>query len=198
MVVLRTLAALCALACTAWAEGDFRVKFDIMTGGKEGSFVVNVHEDWAPTGAARFKELVQAGFFNNIRVFRVIPSFMAQFGISGNPQITAAWTDKTIQDDPVKKSNLPGFVTFAKTMLPNSRTTQIFINDGDNARLDNQGFAPFGEVEGDGMDVVRSIYDCGEEPNQGQIMDEGNRYLDANFPELTQIVKASVIGANEL
>jgi len=128
---------------------------------------LKVHGDWAPIGAARFKELVEAEFYHDTRFFRVIPSFMVQFGLSGDPAKNAHWRAKTIKDEPVKMSNKPGYITFAKTGAPNSRTTQLFINYVDNARLDGMGFAPFGEVEGDGMAVVKRIFDCGERPNQG-------------------------------
>merc|ERR1712167_558145 len=110
--------------------------------------------------------------------FRVIPTFMVQFGISGDPTIS------------VKRSNKPGTVTFAKTGAPNSRTTQIFINYVDNARLDGMGFAPFGEIEGDGMTVAKKIHNCGEKPNQGRIQSEGNKYLDKEFPKLSKVIKA--------
>mmetsp|Transcript_36963 Transcript_36963/g.69104 ORF Transcript_36963/g.69104 Transcript_36963/m.69104 type:complete len:202 (+) Transcript_36963:16-621(+) len=182
------------IASFAIAHCDFRVKFDVVTTAGEGSFVVKVHEDWAPIGAARFKEAVEAKFYDDIRFFRVIPSFMVQFGLSGDPAKNAEWRAKGIKDEPVKQSNKPGYITFAKTGAPNSRTTQLFINYVDNARLDGMGFAPFGEVEAPGMDVVKKIYNCGEKPNQGQIQSAGNAYLDKNFPQLSKIVQARVIG----
>ena len=154
---------------------------------------VKVNSAWAPIGAARFKELVEAKFYDDTRFFRVIPSFMVQFGLSGDPATNAKWRSKGIMDEPVKESNKPGYITFAKTGAPNSRTTQLFINYVDNARLDGMGFAPFGEVEGNGMDVVRRIYNCGESPNQGQIQAQGNSYLDKSFPSLSKIVSATVI-----
>merc|ERR1712151_499261 len=105
----------------------------------------------------------------------------------------------TINDEKVIQSNKPGYVTFAKTGAPNSRSTQLFINYVDNARLDGMGFAPFGEVEGDGMKVVKTIYNCGEKPNQGQIQSQGNQYLDKEFPKLSKIITAKIIGdADEL
>uniref|UniRef100_A0A7S3AYK8 peptidylprolyl isomerase n=1 Tax=Haptolina ericina TaxID=156174 RepID=A0A7S3AYK8_9EUKA len=182
-----------ALLVLGVAAADFRVKFDVKTTAGDESFTVLVHEDWAPIGAARFKELVQSGFYDDTRFFRVIPSFMVQFGLSGNPEIGAEWRSKTIMDEPVKESNKPGYITFAKTGAPNSRTTQLFINYVDNRRLDSMGFAPFGEVEGDGMTVVKKIYNCGEKPSQGTIQSSGNAYLDKSFPELSQIVKATVV-----
>mmetsp|Transcript_359 Transcript_359/g.382 ORF Transcript_359/g.382 Transcript_359/m.382 type:complete len:195 (+) Transcript_359:140-724(+) len=180
------------------ATADFRVKFDVETTAGPESFVILVHEDWAPIGAARFKELVEAKFYDDTRFFRVIPTFMVQFGLSGDPAESAAWRSKTIKDEKVIKSNKPGYVTFAKTGAPDSRTSQLFINYVDNARLDGMGFAPFGEVEGDGMSVVKKIYNCGESPNQGQIQSEGNKYLDSSFPKLSKIVHARVIVEAEL
>jgi cyclophilin family peptidyl-prolyl cis-trans isomerase len=178
---------------SASAAVAFRVQFDISTKDGEESFVVKVHEEWAPIGAARFKELVKSGFYDDTRFFRVIPSFMVQFGLSGDPAMSAEWRSKTIKDEPVTQSNKPGYITFAKTGAPNSRTTQLFINYVDNSRLDGMGFAPFGEVEGNGMAVVKKIYNCGEKPNQGLIQSEGNKYLDKNFPDLSKIVRARVI-----
>ena len=180
------------------ARADFRVKFDVITTKGEQSFTVLVHEEWAPIGAARFKEAVLDGFYDDTRFFRVIPSFMVQFGLSGDPATSSKWRSMTIKDEPVKVSNKPGYITFAKTGAPNSRTTQLFINYVDNARLDGMGFAPFGEVEGDGMDVVKQIYNCGEKPNQGSIQSQGNSYLDKSFPELSKIVKATLIDKEDL
>jgi len=188
---------LALLALLPLVSGDFRVQFDVETTAGEGSFTVLVHEDWAPIGAARFKELVTSGFYDDVRFFRVLPTFMVQFGLSGDPALNSEWRAKTIKDEPVKVSNKPGYITFAKTGAPNSRTSQLFINYVDNARLDGMGFAPFGEVEGDGMSVVKKIYNCGEKPNQGQIQSSGNEYLDKNFPELSKILKATLLPAKE-
>jgi peptidyl-prolyl cis-trans isomerase A (cyclophilin A) len=142
--------------------GDFRVRFDLETTSGEQSFTLRVHEDWAPIGASRFRELVESSFYEDTRFFRVIPSFMVQFGLSGDAAKNAEWRAKTIKDEPVKVSNKPGYITFAKTGAPNSRTTQLFINYVDNARLDGMGFAPFGEIEGNGMEVRgRPAWDAG-------------------------------------
>ena len=118
--------------------------------------MVEVHRDWAPNGADRFYNLVKNGFYNDARFFRVIDGFMVQFGINGDPNISAVWRDANIKDDPVKQSNTRGTITFA-TAGPNTRTTQVFINFGDNAGLDGQGFSPFGKVVS-GMEVVDSLY----------------------------------------
>ena len=195
-------AALC-LVLAAAAEpaashpDDFRVRFDVETTAGPQSFTIKVNAEWAPIGAARFRELVEAKFYDDTRFFRVIPSFMVQFGLSGNPATNANWRSKTIQDEPVKVSNKPGYITFAKTGAPNSRTTQLFINYVDNGRLDGMGFAPFGEVEGSGMDIVKQIFNCGEKPNQGQIQTAGNAYLDKDFPKLSKIVRVVELSGEE-
>merc|ERR1712226_291352 len=132
-------------------------------------------------------------FYDNTRFFRVIPSFMVQFGISGDPSISATIGRENIKDDPVKQSNTPGTLTYAMTSAPNSRSTQLFINYVDNERLDASGFAPFGKVEDNGMEIVKKIYNCGENPNQGMIQSQGNAYLDSAFPNLSKIVSARVL-----
>merc|ERR1712083_814236 len=181
------------------ADATFRVKVDVenldgKTGDDhKGSFVMEVHPDWAPLGAARFRELVDADFFKAVRFFRVIEGFMAQFGISGKPSLAASWKEKKLQDDPVKESNKRGFVSFA-TSGKNSRTTQMFINFADNSNLDSMDFAPFAKVV-EGMEVVDRIYKIGEKPNQGTIQSEGNTYLKKNFPQLTYISGTTVLSA---
>jgi peptidyl-prolyl cis-trans isomerase A (cyclophilin A) len=173
---------------------NFRVKFETT----KGDFVVEVHPDWAPRGAARFKELVAMGYYDKCKFFRAIDGFMVQFGINGDPKLNATWKENRIQDDPVRSSNIRGRITFA-TAGPNTRTTQLFINYGDNATLDGMGFAPFGEVV-EGMDVVDSLYKGygegaprGRGPDQGQLQAEGNAYLEAKFPKLDGIVKATLL-----
>lgn len=157
----------------------------------KGDFVVEVHRDWSPLGADRFYNLVKNGFFNNAHFFRVVSGFVVQFGLSPSPAVNKAWKDADIQDDPVKQTNSKGSITFA-TSGPNTRTTQLFINLGENARLDGMGFSPFGNVI-EGMDVVEKLYTgYGEAPNQGQIEAEGKAYLDKNFPLLDSIKVARV------
>ena len=180
-------------ALTAKAPALFKAKFDT----SKGIFVVEVHRDWAPLGADRFYNMVTNGFFSGVRFFRVIPNFMAQFGIHGTPAVMSAWRSAQIKDDPVKQSNQRGFVVFA-TAGPNTRTTQLFINFKDNSSLDKQGFAPFGEVT-KGMDVVDKIYDGygegaprGKGPEQGRLQNEGNAYLVKEFPKLDYIKTATV------
>ena len=160
-----------------------------------GTFVAEIHEDWAPLGVARFMQLVEDGFFQDIYFFRVVNQprpFVVQFGIHGDPAVSEKWRDARIKDDPVKQKNLTGTITFA-TSGPNTRTTQLFINLSDNTFLDGQGFSPIGEVV-EGMDVVRSIYDAyGEMPNQGAIQSQGNAYITKSFPKMDCIKSAKVI-----
>jgi peptidyl-prolyl cis-trans isomerase A (cyclophilin A) len=180
---------------TAKAPDVFEAKFSTT----KGDFVVEVHRDWAPNGADRFYNLVKSGFFDDVRFFRAIDGFMVQWGISGDPAVSAKWMNANIQDDPVKQSNKRGFITFAKTGAPNSRSTQIFINYGDNSRLDPTGFAPFGQVT-KGMDIVESLYKGygegapgGAGPNQSLVQSRGNAYLDQSFPKLDAIKHAEVV-----
>ena len=158
-----------------------------------GSFVIEVHREWAPKGADRFYNLVKNGFFDNARFFRIMPGFMVQFGINGDPEIQKHWANANLQDDPVTQKNLRGYVTFAKTGAPNSRSTQVFINFADrNTFLDSQGFAPFGQVIS-GMDVVDKINaGYGEQPDQTRIQAEGNKYLNSQFPKLDYVTKARI------
>ena len=159
----------------------------------KGDIVLEVHRKWAPNGADRFQELVESGFYDGCRFFRVVPNFMAQFGINGDPVVQSKWRERTLIDDPVLKSNRRGFVTFAKTGMPNSRSTQIFINFKDNSSLDADGFAPFAEVIS-GMSTVDAIYaGYGEQPDQGMIQRAGNAYLESEFPKLDSIIRATVI-----
>src|SRR5437660_1400174 len=164
---------------TEQAPEKYKAKFDT----SKGAFVVEVHRDWAPKGADRFYNLVKNGFFDDARFFRVVPDFMVQFGLNGDPNIQKNWADANITDDPVKQSNKKGYVTFA-TRGKDTRTTQVFINFKDNGFLDAQGFAPFGEVTS-GMDAVEKITDqYGEKPNQASIQSQGNAYLKAQSPKL--------------
>jgi len=159
-----------------------------------GDFVVEVHREWAPLGADRFYNLVKNGYFTNAAFFRVVPNFIVQFGLSANPAVNKVWMNANLKDDPVMGSNKRGTVVFA-TAGPNTRTTQLFINFGDNAGLDRQGFAPFGTVT-DGMDVVDKIYPgYGERPDQQRITEEGKAYLDKNFPMLDSIKAARILPA---
>ncbi len=175
---------------------SFKVKFET----SKGNFTVEVTRSLAPNGADRFYNLVRSGYFKDVAFFRVIPGFMCQFGIHGDPKVAAAWNkDKAqIPDDAVKAGNTRGAITFA-TAGPNKRTTQLFINFGDNSRLDKTGFSPFGKVT-EGMDVVDKINGeygegapSGRGPSQNRIQTEGNAYLKKDFPNLDYIKSATFV-----
>lgn len=179
---------------TAKAPETFKVQFDTT----KGKFTIDVTRSLAPNGADRFYNLVRSGYFTGVAFFRVIPGFMCQFGIHGDPSVSAKWREATIPDDPVKGSNTRGTITFA-TAGPNTRTTQLFINYGDNSRLDGDGFAPFGKVS-EGMNVVDKINGeygegapGGRGPDQGRIQMEGNAYLKKDFPNLDYIRSATIV-----
>ena len=175
------------------APDSFRARFSTT----KGDFVIAVHRAWAPLGVDRFYNLVRSGYYDGVRFFRVMPGFMAQFGIHGDTAVTTAWRERRIADDPVRRTNLRGMVTFA-TAGPGTRTTQIFINYGNNDRLDAMGFAPFGEVV-EGMEVVEALYGGygegaprGRGPDQFRLNVEGEKYLARQFPRLDKINKASI------
>jgi peptidyl-prolyl cis-trans isomerase A (cyclophilin A) len=172
---------------TAKAPDVYEVTFKTTA----GDFVVQVTRAWAPIGADRFYNLVKHGFFTDAAFFRVVPGFIVQFGLSANPAVNKVWDKASIKDDPVTQSNHAGYLTFA-TAGPNTRTTQLFINFGENAALDGQGFAAFGKVT-TGMDVVQKIYSgYGESPDQALITSQGKAYLDKSFPKLDHIISATV------
>jgi peptidyl-prolyl cis-trans isomerase A (cyclophilin A) len=178
------------------APDKFQAKFDT----SKGEFIIEVTRSWSPNGADRFYNLVKNGFYDNCRFFRVIENFMAQFGINGDPKLSAVWRGAQIKDDPVSQSNKRGYITYA-TAGPNTRTTQLFINFGDNSPLDKDGFAPFGKVT-KGMNVVDSIYKNygdgpprGKGPDQNRIQMEGNAYLEKAFPKLDYIKSATIVPA---
>ncbi len=203
--IVLTLLALLLLLAPSPSTGEppqtgkaFQVRFETT----QGPFVVEAHPEWAPQGVARFRELVSARYFDDSRFFRVVAKFIAQFGIAGDPKVTAAWKGRTIPDDPPGKSrqsNLRGTLAFAMTGL-GTRTTQIYVNLADNPRLDAQGFAPIGRVVS-GMDVVDRLYaGYGEGAGggmrggqQGKMLEGGNAYLDASFPKLDHLVRALIV-----
>eukprot|EP00040_Diaphanoeca_grandis_P010855 m.55589 g.55589 ORF g.55589 m.55589 type:complete len:206 (-) comp22105_c0_seq1:269-886(-) len=174
-------------------EDIFQVEFEVQLSSKSvGTFVMEVHPAWAPLGVARLKEMLEDDFFDGVRFFRVISGFMAQFGIHGDPKIAAEWKNKKMKDDPVTQSNKQYTVSFA-TSGPDSRTTQMFINFEDNTNLDGMGFSPFAKVIS-GTEVVDAIYaKHREEPNQGKIQSEGNKYLKKSFPKLSYIKSAHIL-----
>jgi len=180
--------------------------FKVRVETTRGDFIIEVHRDWAPQGADRFYNLVKLGYYRDAKFFRVIRSprpFMAQFGMHADPAVNTAWQHATIPDDEVRQSNTRGMVTFAKSNAPNSRTTQIFINYGNNSRLDRMGFAPFGKVIS-GMDIVDALYagygegaPSGSGPNQGLIARQGNSYLEKEFPKLDGIKGMSLVPGDD-
>ena len=175
---------------TAKAPERFRARFDTT----KGTFVIEVHREWSPSGADRFYNLVKNGYYDGVKFFRVVPGFVVQWGIHGDPSIATTWLKATITDDVVKESNKRGFVTYAKSGAPNSRSVQLFINLADNSSLDGTGFAPFGRVA-EGMDVVDKLYGGyaeGLTKLQGRIAEEGNAFLEKNYPALDGIKKASI------
>ncbi len=178
------------------APAVYRAHFET----SKGDFVIEVHRKWAPIGADRFYNLVRAGYYDDTRIYRVVPGFLVQFGVNGDPRVNGAWYQKYLPDDPVTESNLRGRVAFAHGG-PNSRTTEIFISYKNNAKLDKKGFAPFGEVV-EGMDVVDSFYGGygdgpprGEGPYGRRALALGNAYFDESFPKLDRILRAWIEGA---
>jgi len=176
------------------APETYRVDFDT----SRGPVVIEVTRAWAPHGADRFYNLIQSGFFDGDRFFRVVPTFVIQFGINGDPSVSRLWMNMNIPDDPVKQRNRRGTVTFA-TSGKDTRTTQVFINMKDNRSLDTSGFAPFGKVVSGMDEVVEHLYfGYGDMPPRGTGPDptkielQGNRYLEDKFPRLDYIKKAIV------
>ena len=178
-------------APTVTAPAEFKVRLET----SKGPIVIQLHRDWAPNGVDRFFQLVEEGYYNDVRFFRVVPGFVVQFGMHGDPATNAKWVAQKLMDDPVKQTNKRGTVTFAQTPMPNTRTTQLFINLGDNAMLDQQNFSPIGEVA-EGMSVVDALYKgYGGEPSdhQDSIAARGNAFLKANYPKLDFIRTATVV-----
>ncbi len=177
------------------APETYRVQIDTT----KGKIVLEINRSLAPRGADRLFHLVETGFYDNSRFYRVIQGRFAQFGIAGDPAIAAVWQNETFPDDPVRASNVRGTFAYAMTG-PDARTTQIYINTGDQSRQDADGFAPFGKVI-EGMDVVDHLYsDYGERSGggmragrQGELFEEGNAFLDREFPLLDKLLKATIL-----
>jgi peptidyl-prolyl cis-trans isomerase A (cyclophilin A) len=180
---------------TAQAPEVFRASFSTT----KGDFVVEVHRSWAPNAADRLYNLVKIGFYDDTRFFRAVPDFMVQFGLAGDPAVTTKWRQASFTDDPATQSNLRGFVAFARTGRPNSSATQIFVCYENHPSLDRSGFAPFGQVVR-GMEVVDDLYKgygegapAGTGPDQHRIENEGNAYLDREFPKLDRILSTRIV-----
>src|SRR5512143_580257 len=191
---MRMVAAACLVIAQtiAAAPAEYRVQLDT----SKGRIVIAVHPDWAPRGAERFIDLVKAGYYDDSRFFRVVKGQWAQFGIAGDPKVSALWRDRPIADDPPRQSNIRGRVAFA-FKDPNGRTTQVYISLRDNSAQDAQGFAPFGEVV-EGMDVAGALNsEYGESAGggiragkQAPLFEGGNVYLDREFPRLDRLIRA--------
>lgn len=177
------------------APETYQVKF-VTT---RGEFTVAVTRSWAPIGADRFYNLVKHHFYDNASFFRVVPGFVVQFGLSAYPAVSLAWANANLKDEPVIQSNKRGYLTYAKTSMPNTRSTQIFINLKDNAALDRQGFSPFGVVDAEGMKVVEMFYDQYGDSTPPEYQDliakSGKPYLDKNWPKLDSIKTATLVGS---
>ncbi|MFP6649738.1 MAG: peptidylprolyl isomerase [Pirellulaceae bacterium] len=175
---------------TEKAPEEFKVKFETSC----GTFTLDVQRKYAPLGVDHFHKAVKEGFYDECRFFRVVPEFVVQFGINGDPKVQKKWRDSPIKDDLVMASNVRGSVCYA-TAGADTRTTQLFINLGDNSRLDKMGFAPFGKVT-EGIEVVDKITSqYGQRPDQGLIQSRGNAYLKEDFPKLDYIKKATIVAA---
>lgn len=177
----------------AWAA-NVPQKFNVVFKTSKGEFTLAIDQKNAPLGVERFYDLVQKKYYNNAKFFRVVKGFVVQFGIAADPKDSKKWSSANIKDDPVLLSNTEGTISFA-TAGPNTRTTQLFINLGDNSNLDRMGFAAFGKVE-KGMDVVKALYgEYGEDPTpeQGSIERLGNKFLDAKYPKLDYIIDAKIV-----
>eukprot|EP00930_Biecheleria_cincta_P062984 TRINITY_DN48453_c0_g1_i1.p1 TRINITY_DN48453_c0_g1~~TRINITY_DN48453_c0_g1_i1.p1 ORF type:complete len:309 (+),score=60.36 TRINITY_DN48453_c0_g1_i1:58-927(+) len=184
-------------------QSSLQAKFVVrnLAGGRTGNFTVELRPDWAPLGAARFAELVKDRFFDSCRFYRVVEGFVAQFGMHGDPAVAQAWSQRLMRDDGVKVGNTRGRLSFA-TAGPGTRTTQIFVNIGDNSGLNHHGFAPFAEVV-QGLDVIDRIFagygeaaPKGKGPSQAAMLSRGNTYLEAAFPHLSYIQAVEIVGNN--
>ncbi len=179
---------------TETAPETFRVRLETT----KGAVLIEVTREWSPLGADRFYNLVLAGYYDGVTFHRVMPGFMAEFGIHPDPWVNAAWRQALMEDEPVRMPNTRGRVSFSKSG-PNTRTVQVFINTDENQNLDGQGFSPFGEVV-EGMDVVEELYsDYGESPTRGgegvyqaMAIAKGDEYLKADFPLLDRIERAVI------
>jgi peptidyl-prolyl cis-trans isomerase A (cyclophilin A) len=188
------------------ANEEAPAEFTVLLNTTKGDVLLEIHRDWAPVGVDRFYNLVKVGYFTDLAFFRVIGGFMAQFGMHGDPIINSSWKRSTIQDDPVRESNRRGYITFAKTNSPNSRSTQLFINYGNNKNLDSMQFAPIGQVvdepgRGGGMSIIDQLYSeygegapRGRGPSQSLMGRKGNTYLKSEYPNLDYIKSARVCG----
>ncbi len=195
MSILLTL----LLSATAWADplagptGERAPdRYDVLLQTTAGDVVIRVEREWAPLAADRFHHLVSQGYYDGNSLFRVLRGYVVQWGLHGDPTVNDAWIDRTLEDDPVVRSNTRGTVSFAAAGQ-DTRRTQVFVNLGPNTNLDELGFAPFGEVI-KGRGVLKKVYSLyGDEPEQSRIRTEGDAYLQANWPRLDHIETARVL-----
>lgn len=178
---------------TEQAPATYKVKLNTT----KGDIVIQVNRDWSPNGADRFYNLVKIGYFKDVVFFRAVPNFMVQFGIHGDPAVNAKWKEANIKDDAGKEgvSNDVGYLTFAKTGRPNSRSTQFFINIGNNGRLDSMGFTPIGKVV-EGMDNFMKLnteYGENKPADQPGFQSKGNAYILGEYPNLDMIKSAQIV-----
>lgn len=180
-------------------ENSWEATFTVNLKGNEDAtdfdfFTIRVHPSWAPAGAARFKEIIDAGIFKGARFFHCKPGFMVSFGLPGEPEDAEVWEQKTIDDDPVVKSNAPWTLSYAHSG-PDTRAIQMFINIVDNKHLDAEGFAPFAEVVA-GMPTIAGLnWKYGDEPDAARIFNEGNDFLRYKYPDMSYIVDVQVAKA---
>jgi peptidyl-prolyl cis-trans isomerase A (cyclophilin A) len=185
-----------APAMNATAPRAFKVRLETT----KGDVVIEIERAWAPLGVDRFYNLVKAGYYDDMRITRVVVPKWAQFGINGDPKIAKTWRERTIRDEPRVLANERGTIAFAFA-VPNGRATQVFINLRDNREThDKEPFVPFGRIIS-GMDAVDAWYaEYGENAGsgirsgkQGPIFEGGNAYLDREYPKLDSIKRALVI-----
>ncbi len=201
LLVLATISATSlVISCGRHAETQpSPAQYKVRLSTTKGDVLILVHRDWSPIGADHFYQLTKIGFYDGDRFFRVLPGFIVQWGMNGDPKLNKQWSDASIKDDPPKVSNKIGTVTFAKSGEPDSRSTQVFVNLADNSRLDAQGFTPFGEVI-QGLENIANVYagygegaPSGSGPDQGSIAASGNAYLEEHFPKLDYIKTARIV-----
>ncbi len=175
----------------ATAPAKFQAKFETTA----GDFIVECTRDWAPHGVDRFYNLVKIGFFNDVALFRIVPDFVVQWGIHGNPEVSKHWRNANLKVDKVKESNERGMLTYAMAGAPTTRSTQMFINFKKNAMLDQKGFAPICKViEGmeETVDKFYAGYKGMPSREQGQIQAEGNKFLRKRYPLMDYIKTAKL------
>jgi homoserine O-acetyltransferase len=165
----------------------------------KGVFVLELIREWGPIGADRLHNLARLGYYDDTRVHRVNKNYIAQFGLNGNPAVNTAWKDQYLADDPPRSHNVRASFAFSFKAIPNTRSTQIYINLVDNSRNDAEAFTMLGTVV-EGMSVVDSLYSgYGEnsgsgvrQGRQGPLAEGGNAFIDREYPLLDRILRVTV------